>query len=277
MAAYEKQTWVDGETITKAKLDHIEEGIANIELTPGKTGSPGIDGRRIEIRKSETNLEWKYTNEVEPIVDFTTANTQIQVNKADVITKLRLVNVSQNAVYAQIKTVTVFGINAEGKPVANINPSISTMPEGTSFPCFEGFDPSKKEIDISKTNEIDGNMSIKTVIDEMLPQFGLSQVVGIDKIYLWVSLLNKEKEELGMVIVKVFIENFKEKSIDTEWRTLVALSELTGPTGPKGADAVINKLNKVDVLDGGAEVAVVVTAFNNLIADLKAKGLMNES
>ena len=48
-----------------------------------------------------------------------------------------------------------------------------------------------------------------------------------------------------------------------------------GPTGPKGADAVINKLNKVDALDGGAEVAVVVIAFNNLIADLKEKGLMN--
>ena len=48
-----------------------------------------------------------------------------------------------------------------------------------------------------------------------------------------------------------------------------------GDTGPKGADAVINKLNKVDALDGGAEVAAVVTAFNNLIADLKAKGLMN--
>lgn len=51
----------------------------------------------------------------------------------------------------------------------------------------------------------------------------------------------------------------------------------TGPQGPKGADAVINKLNKVDALDGGAEVAAVVTAFNNLIADLKAKGLMNEA
>ena len=48
-----------------------------------------------------------------------------------------------------------------------------------------------------------------------------------------------------------------------------------GPAGPKGADATINKLNKVDALDGGAEVAAVVTAFNNLITDLKAKGLMN--
>lgn len=48
-----------------------------------------------------------------------------------------------------------------------------------------------------------------------------------------------------------------------------------GPQGPQGADAVINKSNKVDALDGGAEVAAVVTAFNNLIADLKEKGLMN--
>lgn len=56
----------------------------------------------------------------------------------------------------------------------------------------------------------------------------------------------------------------------------IASIELTpGPTGPKGADATINKLNKVDALDSGAEVAAVVTAFNNLIADLKAKGFMN--
>ncbi|WP_195616860.1 collagen-like triple helix repeat-containing protein [Clostridium paraputrificum] len=48
-----------------------------------------------------------------------------------------------------------------------------------------------------------------------------------------------------------------------------------GDPGQKGADAVINKLNKMDALDGGAEVAAVVTAFNNLITDLKEKGLMN--
>lgn len=48
-----------------------------------------------------------------------------------------------------------------------------------------------------------------------------------------------------------------------------------GDTGPKGSDAVINKLTKVDALNSGAEVAAVVTAFNNLIADLKSKGFMN--
>ena len=51
----------------------------------------------------------------------------------------------------------------------------------------------------------------------------------------------------------------------------------TGPQGPKGADAVINKLNKVDTLASGADAATIVTAFNNLIADLKAKGFMNGS
>ena len=51
-----------------------------------------------------------------------------------------------------------------------------------------------------------------------------------------------------------------------------------GATGPKGADAVINKLNKVDALTAdSATTQQIATTFNNLIADLKAKGLMNES
>lgn len=31
--AYQKQTWNNGDIITKEKMDHIEEGIFNIELT----------------------------------------------------------------------------------------------------------------------------------------------------------------------------------------------------------------------------------------------------
>ena len=50
----------------------------------------------------------------------------------------------------------------------------------------------------------------------------------------------------------------------------------TGPQGPKGADAVINKSNKVDALTAdSATTQQIATAFNNLIADLKAKGFMN--
>ena len=44
MAAYEKQTWIDGEKITQEKLNHIENGIANIELTPGPAGPKGETG-----------------------------------------------------------------------------------------------------------------------------------------------------------------------------------------------------------------------------------------
>lgn len=49
----------------------------------------------------------------------------------------------------------------------------------------------------------------------------------------------------------------------------------TGAQGPKGADATIPKLNKIDSLATGADAAAIVTAFNNLIADLKAKKYMN--
>lgn len=46
-----------------------------------------------------------------------------------------------------------------------------------------------------------------------------------------------------------------------------------GPQGPKGADAVIKKLTKVDALSA-TDGETLKTAFNNLIADLKAKGYM---
>lgn len=51
-----------------------------------------------------------------------------------------------------------------------------------------------------------------------------------------------------------------------------------GPQGPQGADAVINKLDKVDALTAeSASTQDIATAFNNLIADLKAKGFMNSN
>lgn len=42
--AYSKQTWTSGETITDVKLNHIEDGIANIALTPGPKGEKGDTG-----------------------------------------------------------------------------------------------------------------------------------------------------------------------------------------------------------------------------------------
>ena len=135
MAAYEKQTWIDGETITKEKLNHIEEGIINIELTPGPAGPKGATGEA----------------------------------------------------------------GPQG-PAGPIGPKGETGEAGPQGPA--------------------GPIGPKGETGETGPQ---------------------------------------------------------GPAGPKGEDAVINKLNKVDALDSGAEVAAVVTAFNNLIADLKEKGIMNSN
>ena len=42
--AYSKHTWVDEEVITKEKLNNIEDGIADIELTPGPKGDTGAQG-----------------------------------------------------------------------------------------------------------------------------------------------------------------------------------------------------------------------------------------
>ena len=50
--AYEKQTWNNGDPATPLsadRLNHIEDGIAGIELTPGPqgpAGPPGADGAK---------------------------------------------------------------------------------------------------------------------------------------------------------------------------------------------------------------------------------------
>ena len=42
--AYEPKKWETGNTITAADMNHIEDGIANIELTPGPPGEKGDTG-----------------------------------------------------------------------------------------------------------------------------------------------------------------------------------------------------------------------------------------
>ena len=46
--AYQKHTWQDGELITHERLNAIENGIAEIELTPGPQGPTGPKGDRGE-------------------------------------------------------------------------------------------------------------------------------------------------------------------------------------------------------------------------------------
>ena len=42
--AYTKHTWTDGEVITKEKLNNLENGLENVETTPGPKGDPGEQG-----------------------------------------------------------------------------------------------------------------------------------------------------------------------------------------------------------------------------------------
>lgn len=42
--AYKPKKWETGNTITAADMNHIENGIANIELTPGPQGDTGEQG-----------------------------------------------------------------------------------------------------------------------------------------------------------------------------------------------------------------------------------------
>lgn len=49
----------------------------------------------------------------------------------------------------------------------------------------------------------------------------------------------------------------------------------TGPAGPAGPAGVVTPLAKIDALATSADIAAVVTAFNALLTDLKAKGLMS--
>ena len=42
--AYTKHTWIDGEVITKEKLNNLENGLENVETTPGPKGDTGAQG-----------------------------------------------------------------------------------------------------------------------------------------------------------------------------------------------------------------------------------------
>ena len=201
----------------------------------GKVGAPGINGRQIELRKGESNIEWSYSTNVEPIVDFNTAESHVPVTQEDTITKLDLVNVSSKAIYAQIKTISIFCTNAQGEVVLTSNPSIVTAPEGTSFPYLAGFDPTKGEINITSNKEIEGNMVIRTVIEQAISEFGASHnVTGVSRIFMTVTLLNAEKQEISTIKVKVNIEKGSKQKTTNTWKPLVALSELIGPKGEPG-------------------------------------------
>ncbi|MDB1947619.1 collagen-like protein [Clostridium tertium] len=67
MASYEKHTWTDDEVITKEKLNHIEEGISNIELTPGAKGDPGEKGEKGDPGQKGADAVIKKLNKIDAL------------------------------------------------------------------------------------------------------------------------------------------------------------------------------------------------------------------
>lgn len=193
----------------------------------GATGKPGQDARPLEIRKHEGNLQYRKVTNVSNLIDFKSEVVQTTVNKEDTVTKLVLTNKPVKATQAQIKTVTAFGIDAEGNPVANLNPSINTAPPGKRFEYFGGFDPTSGPIDLSATTEFEGNMSIQTVIDNIVPAFQDETIVDISQIVLNLYLLDSDNTELKKVAVSYVIN----KTTDNEWQPLLSLDEIKGEPG----------------------------------------------
>ena len=173
---YEKQTWTDGEVITKEKLNHIEDGIQNIELTPGPKGEQGEPGQNGATGARGSRI-WTSNN-----MTGTEANTG---------TKFESSGIDGALVYDYCLNKTT----------------------GDLYVCSKG-----------------GNADVAE--------------------WKWTSNIKGADGPKG----------------DTG---------ATGPQGPAGQDAVINKLDKIDSLDSAADAAAIVNAFNSLIADLKAKSLMN--
>lgn len=83
--AYEKHTWTDGELITKERLNHIEDGLENVETTPGPEGpkgDPGSDAKQIKSVVINTDTSNVITGGTVTFTDD--SSVPITVNKASV-------------------------------------------------------------------------------------------------------------------------------------------------------------------------------------------------
>ena len=220
------------ENVNFENSDNLQQLLDDGKLK-GDTGTPGVDGREIEIRKHENNIEWKYSSNKPTIIDFSSKNVVSVTYKDDTITKLMFVDKPSKAKFAQIKTVTIHGADNDGNFISNINPSINTAPPGVKFEFLGKFDPTLGAIDISNKQEIDSNVSIQTAIDGAISQFTNEKITNIPMIKLWLYFLDENKEEIKEIHVKYVISN----DINS-WQPIVSLSEITGPTGEKGEQGI---------------------------------------
>lgn len=93
--SYDKQTWEDGESpISKARMDHIEQGIADAHQTAQKLGESNSDINKVF---SDTfNMD---TRSVEIVKNDEGLITEVKIKNGDTVTKtLRVIRDSEGAV-----------------------------------------------------------------------------------------------------------------------------------------------------------------------------------
>lgn len=242
---------VDGQQGKSAYEIAVENGFTGneenwLKSLKGKNGEPGVDGNQIEIRKGTNAIEWRYSKQKTMVADYNLNITSMSVNSDEELTKIELFNLPQNAKYVQIKTITVFAVDENGKDLFNMNPSINTAPEGVTFPCFGGFDPTKGKIEITDKSEIIGDAVIQNIIDEFLPKLieHDSKVVGINKLRFRITIIDSENGELKEILTDCYIKNYgnvstikDNKAVEEEpWNELIPLTELKGTDGAPGAN-----------------------------------------
>ena len=77
--AYEPKTWETGNTIDAASLNHIEQGIADIELTPGPQGETGPQGPQGTTGATGPAGEAATITDVTATVDANVGTPSVQV------------------------------------------------------------------------------------------------------------------------------------------------------------------------------------------------------
>lgn len=87
--AYEKHTWTDDEVITKEKLNHIEEGISNIELTPGPKGDPGEKGEKGDPGQNGADAVINKLNKIDALTVESATTQQIATTVNNLIADLK--------------------------------------------------------------------------------------------------------------------------------------------------------------------------------------------
>lgn len=235
--------------------------IKPMQSTPvvGKSGAMGNNGRKVNLQKSKNAIEYKYSNELNQLALYKSEGSYAVVGLSDVVKSLGVVRLPVFAKYVKVKTVTIFGANASGEELLNLNYGQPTPPE-TNLEFLGGFSPKNEPVAVvGALAKLEGNMNIGTVKQSVIPEFSNPDIVSITRISVQVQILDNSKNQLGDIVNFEFI--IDEKNDQGNWIPLVQLSEITGPS--KQGVAVEN----------GTATNIAVTV-NALLDSLRNAGLI---